>query len=156
MAVDHFDPRKKKDKVQSYDNLMPATSHCNHVKRATWPSDEDLALGMRFIDPSKEDDYGVQIFEDPRTFELVATTPAGWYHIENCGLNAQSLINKRRDRAVWRKVIEAGNAMPPEVLSYDKVIDDSRGLLQATVDDKIPPIPPPSAVNADANNTRTA
>jgi 5-methylcytosine-specific restriction endonuclease McrA len=39
MEVDHFDPRKKNDPVQDYDNLFLASRHCNRAKGTFWPTD---------------------------------------------------------------------------------------------------------------------
>jgi 5-methylcytosine-specific restriction endonuclease McrA len=62
LEVDHFNPRLKQRYRQAYSNLMPALRCCNAVKSNTWPSKADLAAGMYLIDPTKEVDYGHQIF----------------------------------------------------------------------------------------------
>ncbi len=31
--VDHFNPNKKVDKIQEYDNLFPSSRHCNGAKK---------------------------------------------------------------------------------------------------------------------------
>lgn len=98
LEVDHFDPRKKKSLIQDYDNLFPASRHCNGKKSDTWPSKLELAAGCRFLNPCEEMDYGEQIVENPQTHELVGLTPAAKWHIRVCGLNADHLIQERRRR----------------------------------------------------------
>lgn len=98
MQVDHFDPRQKKDKIQVYSNLFLADAHCNGAKSDTWPTKEEIQDGIRFLNCCDEQDYGESIFEDPKTHELVGTTPAAIYHIETIDLNDPGLVNDRRLR----------------------------------------------------------
>jgi hypothetical protein len=103
LEVDHFDPRRIKDLIQSYANLFPASRHCNGKKSDTWPSKTEQAAGLRFLNPCEEKDYDELIFENPQTRELVGVTPAARWHIRVCGLNADHLIQERRRRAKhWR------------------------------------------------------
>ena len=105
LEVDHFDPRRKKDLIQNYNNLFPASRHCNGKKSDIWPSNTERAAGCRFLNPCEEMDYGEHIFEDPTTHELVGVTPAARWHIRMCGLNADHLIQERRRRAKhWRTI----------------------------------------------------
>jgi len=76
LEVDHFDPRRKNDLTQDYENLFPASRHCNGKKADTWPTRSELAVGCRFLNPCQEMDYGEQIFEAPESHELVGVTPA--------------------------------------------------------------------------------
>lgn len=102
MEVDHFDPRKKKDLIQEYENLFWATRHCNGAKSGFWPTARDQGLGLRFLNPCQEQDYGEHVLEDPRTHRLVGVTPAGRYHVRMCDLNADHFVAERRERAeVW-------------------------------------------------------
>lgn len=96
--VDHFDPRKKKDLIQSYDNLFPSTEFCNKKKGNTWPTGQELKAGCRFLNPCLEVDYGEQIFEDPNTHHLFGTTVAAKWHIRVLGLNADHLVSERKKR----------------------------------------------------------
>ncbi len=105
LELDHFDPRKKKNLIQNYDNLFPASRHCNGKKGDTWPNRGESAAGCRFLNPCKEMDYGEQIFEDPHTHELVGLTPAAKWHIRVCGLNADHLVQERLRRAKHWKTI---------------------------------------------------
>src|SRR5262245_45937371 len=95
MEVDHFDPRRKKDLIQDYNNLFPASRHCNGKKGDNWPHRGELAAGCRFLNPCKEMDYGEQIFEDPISHELIGVTPAAKWHIRICGLNSEKLVVER-------------------------------------------------------------
>ena len=74
---------------------------------STWPVSGDAALqwgeeqliasgklkklGVRFLNPTKEQDYGVHIFEDAVTHELVGASPAGRYHLRCCGSERATL-----------------------------------------------------------------
>jgi hypothetical protein len=99
LEVDHFDPRLKNKLIQLYDNLFPASRHCNGQKSNTWPNQHELAAGCRFLNPCEEMDYGEQILEDPVSYRLVGMTPAAIWHIRVCGLNADHLVHERRRRA---------------------------------------------------------
>jgi hypothetical protein len=106
LEVDHFNPNKKREPIQQYTNLFPATRHCNGAKRDRWPSNKDRQLGMRFLNCCAEIDYGVHIFEDPDSHKLVGVTPAGKYHVRNCDLNAPHLVKERADRAEFWRILE--------------------------------------------------
>ncbi len=145
MEVDHFNPHLKSKKVQQYDNLMPSFGSCNRTKGSTWPSPADVAAGMYLIDPTREQDYGHQIFEDPKTYALVGTTPAGRYHIRVLGLNSPYLVNRRKIRSELRHYIKL---LPSSTSAA--WIDPATGqqhqghqVLQDVVDKMIPCIPPP-------------
>lgn len=99
MEIDHFDPRLKDKFIQPYDNLFLATRHCNGAKGDTWPTRAEQALGLRFLNPCAEQDYGEHILEDPETHRLVGVTPAGRYHIRMLDLNADHLVAERGERA---------------------------------------------------------
>lgn len=105
MEVDHFDPRKKKDRVQDYFNLLPATRHCNGKKGKFWPTEQDIKDQIRVINPAEEPDWGVHIFEDPETFHLWGATPTGRAHIRILDLNAEHLVRERQFRHRIRQQI---------------------------------------------------
>ena len=138
MEIDHFDPRKKMDVVQKYQNLFLASRHCNNSKRDLWPTKADRRMGLRFLNCCKEQDYGVHIFEDPTTHELIGTTPAGRYHIRCCDLNEPDLVAERRERAKIHRLL---NDIPVTFrVSYPEVkphID----ALKEQYQHMIPPIP---------------
>src|ERR1700747_756284 len=77
IEVDYFDPRKVDgEKNHNYDNLLPAYGPCNRSKSNKWPRPEAEALGVRFLNPSVERDYGVHLFEDPESHKIVGFTGA--------------------------------------------------------------------------------
>jgi hypothetical protein len=107
LEVDHFDPRRKKDVTQDYNNLFPASRHCNGKKSDIWPTKAEQSAGCRFLNPCEEMDYGEQIFEDPATHRLHGTTPAAVWHIRVCGLNADHLIHERARRSEYWATIKS-------------------------------------------------
>jgi hypothetical protein len=139
MHIDHFDPRLKKRYHQPYANLNLASNHCNTAKGAHWPKPAETALGVRFLNPCIEPDYGVHIFEDPQTHQLVGTTPAGKYQILMCGLNASHLILERRERTALGTILHG----PGKVKSDFQAARDAIKELHDRCERKIPPIPPP-------------
>jgi hypothetical protein len=121
MEVDHFNPHKKLRGIQEYNNLFPATRHCNLSKSDRWPSNKDRELGVRFLNCCQELDYDVHILEDPDTHEVVGVTPQGKYHVRNCDLNAPHLTRERAQRAkLWHLLestpmtLKKGKSLPPE------------------------------------------
>jgi hypothetical protein len=119
MAVDHFNPRRKKDHIHKYSNLFLSTSYCNVSKSNQWPTNKERANGIRFLNCCKEVDYGVNIFEDPDNHEVVGITSAGRYHVDACDLNADHFTKERKKRAeIWevleqRQIALKGNQQIP-------------------------------------------
>jgi hypothetical protein len=142
LEVDHFDPRKKKDLIQNYDNLFPASRHCNGKKGDSWPTKAELDLGCRFLNPCNEMDYGEQIFEDPYTNKLVGVTPAAKWHIRICGLNADRLIEERWRRAKHWRTLQHKYIRIKKSVSHDTVKDLVKSFREE-VELMIPKIPPP-------------
>lgn len=140
MEVDHFNPTLTGARRNRYSNLMLATRLCNNFKQHSWPVAELRQKGIRFLNPTEEQDYGVQIFEDPQTHQLIGTTPAAKYHIDVLGLNDPSFIEERKDRAMLAKFTRAEKAFL--VGAFD---DLEAGLrqFQEMLEKMIPPIPPP-------------
>jgi hypothetical protein len=137
MEVDHFNPNKKADLIQYYNNLFLASSHCNRAKRDRWPTNKDRKLGIRFLNCCKEADYGTHIFEDPDTHEVVGVTSEGKYHVRNCDLNAPHLVQERAERAdLWRVL----NAQPMR-LKQGWALPEETKLLRGAVERMIPRIP---------------
>lgn len=115
MEVDHFNPTLKGKKRHSYRNLYPATSVCNRAKSHVWPTTKDIQKRRRYLDCCKETEYGVHLFEDRTTGELLPVTPEGVYHVENCDLNNDWLKRKRRERsedATILAALKSGAASP--------------------------------------------
>lgn len=143
MEVDHFNPTLKGFARNNYLNLFPATRHCNGSKSNCWPSSKARKVGIRFLNPCQEMDYGVHIFEDPNTYELVGVTPAGIYHIRYCDLNAPHLVLERKDRSKLRELLNTCRVtakIPIAALDGNQMLDSS-ALLRAIVEKMIPPIP---------------
>jgi hypothetical protein len=145
MEIDHFNPRLLGLARNKYSNLFLATRHCNGAKSNHWPEKRQRLLGVRLLNPTKEQDYGSQIFEDPTTHRLIGATPAGIYHIRICDLNAPHLVNERANRAELRRILH--EYMPtlkiaPGTVGKSNLLDSS-SLLRDIVEKMIPPIPPP-------------
>jgi hypothetical protein len=142
MEVDHFDPRQKNNPIQDYRNLMLASRHCNGAKGDYWPSETDLDLGIRLLNPCEEEDYGAHIREDPVTHKLIGLTPPGEIQIIVCDLNAPHLMEERKQRTEMRATIvrikseaEAlGLSLPSEIVAQ----------LELAVDYMVPEIPHPT------------
>lgn len=149
MEVDHFNPHLKAKHVQLYSNLMPSLGSCNRTKGSTWPSPSDRKLGLYLIDPTKEFDYGYQIFEDPVTNRLEGTTPAAKYHIRVMGLNSPYLVNRRKTRSELTLLLQqlptqAGHSWVDPATG---VKHDGAEALRQVVGKMIPFIPPVPAHN---------
>ena len=142
MEVDHFNPRLKGQARHRYKNLFLASRVCNNAKSDSWPTAREAAAGIRLIDPTVEGDYGVQIFEDPITHELVGTTPAARYHIDIMDLNAESFFDERRCRSAAAKLMKTRPARISGDLSQAR--EAIRVVLQL-IERWIPPIPAPPA-----------
>lgn len=145
MEVDHFNPTLSGLARNKYPNLFPATRHCNGSKGCLWPDLYLRKAGVRFLNPTKEHDYGVHIFEDPATHHLLGATPAGKYHIRCCDLNAPHLVLERRDRAKLNELLnECGviSKVSLQILENEKVLDTS-AFLRAVLSKMILPIPSP-------------
>ena len=154
MEVDHFNPNLRGPARNEYSNLFPATRHCNGAKKDTWPDSHFTKLGVRFLNPTKEQDYGAHIFEDPTSYQLVGTTPAGKYHIRCCDLNAPHLVLERAERARLRKILHdypVTARLPIQILSQGQMLDAS-ALLRAILTNMIPEIPAPPANTPSAES----
>ena len=143
LEVDHFDPRQKNDLIQNYNNLFPASRHCNGKKSDHWPTPKEMKAGCRFLNPCKEMDYGEQIFEDPVTYKLVGITPAAIWHIRICGLNADRLVNERAKRAKHLRLIRKPVLLRP-ASDFNTVAEMIRAF-SAELELMIPEIPAPPA-----------
>ncbi|MCL2877105.1 MAG: HNH endonuclease [Betaproteobacteria bacterium] len=149
IEIDHFNPQQKKDRIQNYQNLFLADRSCNGKKDDNWPSKEDTRKGLRFLNCCEEQDYGVHIFEDTVTHELIGVTPAAVYHIETIDLNAPHLVGERQRRAEIRKLLKKKKGWL-KVENFDCAYQ-SWVMLEKFADDMIPPIPTPPARTAVEN-----
>lgn len=137
MEVDHFNPTPGQSR-NSYENLFLATRHCNGSKSNTWPSKQLRRKGVYLINPCMELDYGKHIFEHPLTHRLIGVTPAGRFHITVCDLNADHLIQERRDRAeIW----DCLEKIPVSVKPHAAFPDEQCELLRKQAERMIPRIP---------------
>ena len=130
MHIDHFNPHLKKEYFQEYRNLFLSTAHCNGSKSDRWPTNKERReLGWKFLDCTKEQDYGVHIFEDPDTHEVVGVTPSGRYQVLGCDLNAPQFIEERKNRAKCWKMLRSkpiftvGFSLPPELLLVKEMVE---------------------------------
>lgn len=139
MHIDHFDPRLKKRYKQPYSNLNLASGYCNLSKLTHWPKPREIALGVRFLNPCVEQDYGVHIFEDPISHELQGITPAGIYQILMCDLNARHFVLERHERSVLRSLLTGPGRIKSNFTPAARAISE----LRTQFERKIPPIPPP-------------
>jgi len=140
LEVDHFDPRKKKDVHQQYDNLFPASRHCNGKKSDHWPTKVEEAAGVRFLNPCREMDYGVQIKEDPNSHLLVGLTPAARWHIRICALNADHLVEERRKRTKYIELLKNKSVVVKRNRTLDTTVHVIRAFREE-VELMIPEIP---------------
>ncbi len=139
MEVDHFNPTLPSRLRNKYSNLFLSTRHCNLKKHAYWPTPADQKKGIRFLNCCEEMDYGVHIFENPETHELVGVTPAGRYHIIACDLNADHLVTERRERSLLRALLTRTVAIVRPTADLGS-LRASLTLLGSIVDRMIPPI----------------
>ncbi len=103
MEVDHFRPWSRpefKHLEKEWGNLYYTCRLCNGSKSNHWPTTEQDARGLRFVDPCEDDpDDHVRISRHPNTGDfcwLRALTPAGRYTIDKIRLNRKQLIDIRR------------------------------------------------------------
>src|SRR3972149_6059979 len=134
MHGNHYNPNHKKR--SPYSNLFPAYALCNMAKGDTWPTDDQHRRGIRFLNPCTETDYNHQIFEDPETHELVATTPAADYHIEMLDLNHPALVRQRMERTVFANIVNTPALCKPR--THDATAAAIVGVVLEILDTKIP------------------
>lgn len=120
LDLEHFNPTLTGKARNRYSNLMVGAHLTNMVKTDIWPTRMQRRKGIRFLNPCKEQDYGIHLFEDPVTHQIVSSTPAGRFHIVACNLNDESYVWERMTRANLRAQIPQPRilAMPPEEISH--------------------------------------
>ncbi|PZR70528.1 MAG: hypothetical protein DLM73_17615 [Chthoniobacterales bacterium] len=137
MEIDHFDSSIKGRDRHRYDNLFLSSRYCNNKKQGNWPSAELRGRGIRFLNCCLEQDYGEHIFENPVTHRVFGVTPPGIYHVRMLDLNAPHLVEERRDRSEYRKLL----------FEERKIVRESEAAIHAfhVLEDQlnylIPPIP---------------
>src|SRR6266849_1424388 len=139
MEVDHFNPTLTGRARHNYSNLFLSTRHCNGSKSNKWPAKAARKEGVRFLNPCREQDYGVHVFEDRITHALIGVTPAGIYHIRMCDLNAPHLVEERGMRAEIHRLLETS---PLTVTgNFYSIPAAAIELLRNQFEKMIPPIP---------------
>jgi hypothetical protein len=142
LEVDHFDPRRRNDLIQKYENLFLASRHCNCKKGDNWPLRAEQAAGCRFLNPCEEMDYGEHIFENPVTHRLVGVTPAARWHIRICGLNADHLVHERTKRAeYWDLLKNTGVRVKRSLADVGDLIHKFKTEVELMIP-QIEPVPP--------------
>ena len=97
--VEHFKPKSKFPQFDCvYTNLYYTCRGCNGHKWETWPSEDQLARGMRFADPCEEDPYVDHLIET-EDGGVKGTTPCGFYTTAHIRLHRDDLRRWRRQRA---------------------------------------------------------
>lgn len=142
MEVDHHNPTSSKTR-NKYDNLFLATRHCNNAKGWTWPSKLMRKKGIRILNPCAEIDYGQHILEHPVTHRLIGVTAAGDFHITTCDLNAQHLVDERKERAAIYDLLQSTGFNIKKISPTGGTAFPSREieLLVQQAEKMIPPIP---------------
>ena len=101
--VEHFRPKAQfKDLIFAYPNLYYACRGCNSHKSNTWPSEIQLAFGLRFADPCEEDLF-VQHLREEEDGALTDLTACGSYSKAHIRLDRDDLKRWRRLRSKFRR-----------------------------------------------------
>lgn len=94
--LDHFHPRSIvafADRVNDFYNIYYSCHVCNHAKGATWPSQNLVNAGYRFVDPCTE--TFSEHFREAEDGYWTPLTKAGEYTATRLRLNRQHLIEIR-------------------------------------------------------------
>lgn len=95
--IDHFCPQSLFPELKNeYSNLYYACSICNVYKSNSWPTEEQVKLGRRFLDPCT-DDYDAHFKQLPDGTLRTLTEPAK-YTLSHLRLNRLQLIRLRQMR----------------------------------------------------------
>lgn len=144
MEVDHFNPFLTGNRRNFHGNLVPAARLCNNTKSKKWPTAEEMAKGIRFLNPYEEQDYGVHIYEDPATGKLHGVTPAGKWQIVRLALNCDDLVRARKRRTdLIAKFKEAAaiSGADPKNQAIDEVLERFEGIKETYLAIEIPRLP---------------
>jgi hypothetical protein len=143
--IDHFrplHPPKETDKDFShlrnvYSNLYWTCGACNNSKGNKWPTDEEYADGLRFLDPCVEDhEEHWRILPDGKAVSL---TTIGEYTVEQLNLNRPALVRYRQ----MMYTLEQRAAEIRETLATASLTGDHRRDLQNHLHDLEQMIEPP-------------
>jgi len=95
--IDHFRPQSLFPELLSeYSNLYYACSICNNYKSDTWPTEEQMKQGRRFLDLCA-DDYDAH-FEQLSDFTLRCKSEPARYTLAQLRLNRPQLVQLRQMR----------------------------------------------------------
>ncbi len=104
-GADHFRPYKQFPALDCiYDNLYYCCNKCNSYKGTSWPTAEQQAKGLTFVDPCAEDPYAVHF----RIDSFGAASPlseAGKYSLRIIRLNREECRRFRKKRESVRNRI---------------------------------------------------
>jgi hypothetical protein len=112
--VDHFRPKglpKFRHLALVYTNLYYACALCNTNKGNTWPTDELLNLGFRFLDPCEEDPFEGHLEINKQDGSLLVQTPAGEYTVYHLRLNRNQLKKHRCRLFEAQRMCEAARGL---------------------------------------------
>lgn len=106
-TIDHYRPQgglyARPDLKSNYRNLYWTCRECNDNKADTWPSPEEEALGIRFLDPCMpQDDHDLHWLTNPDG-SLEAITLTGKYTIERLMLWRDQLKYHRARIYRWQQ-----------------------------------------------------
>lgn len=93
--VEHFQPKSANGAERKYSNLYYSCRLCNKRNRkgTNWPTREQMASGIRFVDPCSE------LWEDEVRFQgdgsIEGVSKAGIYSVSTIGLDRQQLRSHR-------------------------------------------------------------
>ncbi len=117
--LDHFKPKSdKRFKALSstYDNICYSCHVCNHYKGRTWPSDELISLGYRFLDPCS--DSFSSHFREESGGDWTALSKPAEYSAARLRLNRKHLVEIR----LLLRQLSALRGMP--LLNWDQPARD--------------------------------
>lgn len=92
--IDHFRPQDKfPGLINDFHNLYYACYACNHKKSNHWPTEEQQAQGITFVDLC-HDDFQTHYQIEPNG-RLIGKTEAAQYTIDTLRLNSEDLVTFR-------------------------------------------------------------
>jgi hypothetical protein len=132
-TIDHFrpvsGPHGRPDLVTEYANLYWTCRECNDNKSDTWPTSEQVELGLHFIDPCSPDgdhDLHWQAYADGSIEPL---TPAGEFTIEHLMLWRDQLAYHRRRLYRWQCELD----LLADLLARKRIPETDRVRLEARI-----------------------
>lgn len=119
--IDHRNPKSKAQSLKSaYDNLYWCCHICNKQKGNTWPTVNEIACGLNFIDTAAEL-YSTH-FTIRNTGAIYSNSDVGVYTRMNLHLNRPGL-NKTRKRII--NITKINGVIIDWDIPMDNIIDDT-------------------------------